>query len=58
MSPSRSPRLPRALRLNLPALVATLVFSVVMPLLIHGMSLFVGTFLPLVVVATTPFLLR
>ncbi len=54
---TRSRRTPRALRLNPRALGLTLVFSILMPVLVHGMSLFVAAILPLVVVATAPFVL-
>ncbi len=64
MTPTRTPRphtrsrrTPRALRLNPRALVLTLVFSILLPVLVHGMSLFVAGILPLVVVATAPFAL-
>lgn len=64
MSPTRSPRprsrsrrTPHALRLNPRALGLTLIFSILMPVLVHGMSLFVAAILPLVVVATAPFAL-
>ena len=64
MSPIRSPRprsrsrrTSRALHLNLRALGLTLVFSILLSVLVHGMSLFVTAILPLVVVATAPFAL-